>query len=71
MEIKIGIVGLGNIFDKHYSVIKNNKFFKIIAFCDKNYKFKNKNSSISFSLSEKKAATRASINSFREDSSCK
>jgi UDP-N-acetyl-2-amino-2-deoxyglucuronate dehydrogenase len=48
MKIKIGIVGLGNIFDKHYAVIKNNKFFKIIAFCDKNYKIKVKNSSISF-----------------------
>jgi len=48
MKIKIGIVGLGNIFDEHYSVIKNNKFFKIIAFCDKNYKFKNKNPLISF-----------------------
>jgi predicted dehydrogenase len=60
MKIKIGIVGIGNIFHKHYDVLKNNKFFQIIAFCDRNYKTKNKNSSIPFysninqMLSEKK-----------------
>ena len=48
MQIKIGIVGMGNIFQKHYAVIKNNKFFQIVALCDRNYKNKNKNSSVPF-----------------------
>jgi predicted dehydrogenase len=48
MQIKIGIVGMGNIFQKHYAVIKNNKSFQIVALCDRNYKTKNKNSSVPF-----------------------
>jgi predicted dehydrogenase len=48
MKIKIGIVGIGNIFHKHYDVLKNNKFFQIIAFCDSNYNAKNKNSLVPF-----------------------
>ena len=48
MQIKIGIVGMGNIFQKHYPVIKNNKSFQIVALCDRNYKTKNKNSSVPF-----------------------
>ena len=43
-KIKIAIVGMGSIFEKHYQLLKKNKFFNIIAVCDQNYSYKKKNS---------------------------
>jgi predicted dehydrogenase len=41
-KIKIAIVGMGSIFEKHYQLLKKNKFFNIIAVCDQNYSYKKK-----------------------------
>jgi predicted dehydrogenase len=41
-KIQTAIVGMGNIFDKHYQILKNNKLFNIVALCDKDNNFKKK-----------------------------
>lgn len=41
--IKVGIIGIGRIFDKHFNSLNQNKNYKIIAVCDTDIKKSNKN----------------------------